>query len=59
MTYRLTFKDAIEVWLRYWRGEFQHQIAALFGVNQGRINEVLKERVHIGSKSAAETKRSD
>lgn len=59
MTYRLTFKDAIEVWLRSWRGEFQHQIAALFGVNQGRVNEVLKERVHIGSKKAAETERSD
>ena len=56
-SYRLTFADAVEVWLRYWAGEFQHRIAAAFDVNPGRINEVLKERQHIGSKSAALKKR--
>lgn len=40
--YRLTFDDAVEIWLRHWQGEFQHHIAASFGVNPGRVNEVLK-----------------
>jgi hypothetical protein len=52
-TYRLTMTDAIEVWLRHWKGEFQHHIAARFGVNPGRINEVLKGRRLTGSEQAA------
>jgi hypothetical protein len=58
MTYTLTFDDAVDVWLRYWSGEFQHKIAAYYGVNQGRVNEVLKERLHLGSKQVAASKRS-
>jgi len=58
LTHRLSFDDAIEVWLRHWSGEHQHKIAAFFGVNQGRINEVLKERKHVGSQSVAASKRS-
>jgi len=58
MTYVLTFDDAVDVWLRYWSGEFQHNIAAARGVNQGRINEVLKEKLHPGSKQVAASKRS-
>jgi hypothetical protein len=58
MTYTLTFDDAVDVWLRYWSGEFQHKIAAYYGVNQGRVNEVLKERLHQGSKQIAASKRS-
>ncbi|MEH2472990.1 putative XRE-type DNA-binding protein [Nitrobacteraceae bacterium AZCC 2161] len=54
----LTFDDAVDVWLRHWSGEFQHNIAAAHGVNQGRVNEVLKERLHIGSKQIAASKRS-
>jgi hypothetical protein len=54
-TYRLTFDEAVDVWLP---GEYQHHIAAAYGVNSGRINEVLKERTHIGSKQAAAQKRS-
>ncbi|WGS20826.1 MULTISPECIES: hypothetical protein [unclassified Bradyrhizobium] len=42
--YRLTFEDAVYVWLRHWRGEYQHHIAASYNVNPGRVNEVLKER---------------
>jgi hypothetical protein len=53
MSYQLTFDDAVNIWLRHWRGEFQHKIAADYGVNQGRINDVLKERLHTGSKHAA------
>lgn len=52
-TYRLTFEDAVNVWLRHWNGEFQHNIAASYAVNPGRINEVLKERNYFGSKAEA------
>jgi hypothetical protein len=52
--YRLTREDATDVWVRYMRGEFQHSIAAVYGVNQGRVNDVLKERSHIGTKQFAE-----
>lgn len=52
-TYRLTFDDAIEIWHRHWNGEYQHNIAARFGVNPGRVNEVLKHHRHPGSEDAA------
>jgi hypothetical protein len=52
-TYRLTFEDAVDVWLRSWAGALQHEIAALYGVNQGRINEVLKGARHPGSMDVA------
>jgi hypothetical protein len=51
--YRLTFEDAVNVWLRHWNGEFQHTIAASYAVNHGRVNEVLQERLHKGSKVEA------
>ncbi|MFT6668981.1 MAG: hypothetical protein ACJAVZ_000429 [Afipia broomeae] len=54
--YRLTFGDAVDIWPRHWLGEFQHNIAASYGVNPGRVNEVLKERSHYGSKVVAATK---
>lgn len=54
--YRLTYDDAVNVWLRYWHGEFQHNIAASYAVNPGRVNDVLKERMHYGSKAAAAAK---
>jgi hypothetical protein len=57
-SYTLAFDDAVDVWLRCWSGEFQHKIAAYYGVNQGRVNEVLKERLHPGSKQVAASKRS-
>jgi hypothetical protein len=50
--------DAVDMWLRHWHGEFQHTIAASYGVNQGRLNEVLKEKLHVGSKQIASSKRS-
>lgn len=52
-SYRLTFHDAVQIWLRFWRGEYQHHIAAAFGVNQGRVNEILKGRAFPGSEQAA------
>lgn len=54
--YRLTFDDAVNVWLSYWHGTYQHHIAGLYGVNPGRVNDVLKERLHYGSKAAAAAK---
>ncbi|GLK80130.1 hypothetical protein [Methylopila turkensis] len=56
-SYRLTFDDAVTVWLRYWNGEFQNRIAASFDTNPGRVNEVLKERSHVGSRQVAAEKR--
>ncbi len=52
-SYRLTFHDAVLVWIRYWNGEFQNRIAADFDVNPGRINDVIKGRVHLGSEDIA------
>lgn len=52
-SYTLTFEDAVEIWLRHWAGEFQNRIAASFDVNPGRVNEVLKERKHVGSRHIA------
>jgi hypothetical protein len=57
-SYKLTFEDAITIWLRYWSGEFQNRIAASFDVNPGRISDVLKERLHPGSKEAASKKQA-
>lgn len=54
--YRLTFDDAVDVWLRHWRGEYQHHIGAVYGVNPGRVNDVLKERVHFSSRTVAADK---
>jgi len=52
-SYRLTYADAVEVWRRYWAGEYQNRIAAFFDVNQGRVNEVLKGKRYPGSEDVA------
>ncbi|WFU02089.1 hypothetical protein QA648_18655 [Rhizobium sp. CB3171] len=57
-SYVLTFDDAVEIWLQSWSGEFQNRIAASFDVNPGRVNEVLKERKHVGSREVALKKRA-
>jgi len=57
-TYALTFDDAVDIWLRYWNGEFQHRIAASYDVNPGRVNEVLKGARHPGSREAALSRKS-
>ncbi len=56
--YTLTFDDAVQIWLRHWNGDFQNRIAASFDVNPARVNEVLKERKHIGSREVALKKRA-
>lgn len=53
----LTFDDAIEVWRLHDEGWFPHRSAARFNVNQARINEILKEQKHVGSRAAADRGR--
>jgi hypothetical protein len=55
-TYKLTPDDAVDIWIRSWKGEFQHRIAASYDVNPARVSEVLKERTHVGSQQTALTK---
>ncbi|MBD8904183.1 hypothetical protein MBTS_18370 [Methylobacterium bullatum] len=43
---RLSPEDAVQVWLRHWNGEFQNRIASDYDVNPGRVNDVLKGRLH-------------
>ena len=57
-SYTLTFDDAVHIWLRHWSGEYQNRIAASYDVNPGRVNDVLKERAHVGSRQAAAKIRS-
>lgn len=52
-SYCLSFDDAVDIWLRHWNHEFQHRIAADYDVNQGRVNEVLKGKRHVGSREVA------
>jgi hypothetical protein len=56
--YRLTFDDAVAVWDLHLDGVYQHKIAARFGVNPGRVNEVLKGHKHSGSEQVARARRS-
>lgn len=48
-TPRLTREDARRVWELRRRGFVQHAIAARFGVNQGRISEILTGKTFPGS----------
>lgn len=50
---RLTLEDAMEIHRRRWLGEAQHVLAAAFGVNPGRISEVLKGTLHPKAKTLA------
>lgn len=55
---KLTNDEAIDVWLRSWSGQYQHEIAAAYVINVRAVNHVLKERTHIGSKEAAQRIRA-
>jgi hypothetical protein len=55
---RLTFDEAIAVWLMKWSGDHNQIISAKFGTNQGRIAEILTEKAHIGSRDEAFKLRS-
>jgi hypothetical protein len=47
---KFTFEEAVDVWLRHWAGQFQHEIAAAYVINSGRVSDVLNEVTHVGSK---------
>ncbi|SOC16868.1 hypothetical protein SAMN05877809_10913 [Rhodobacter sp. JA431] len=49
----LTFADAVNIQTLIIQGEMQHSIAALYGVNQGRISEINTEKRHRGSRVEA------
>jgi hypothetical protein len=55
----LTEIDAVDIWLRYWAGEFQHKIAAHYGINQGRISEIVSGKRFPASKRAAAERLND
>jgi hypothetical protein len=55
---KFTFEEAIDVWLRHFSGQYQHQIAAAYVINVRAVNHVLKEKTHVGSKQIADTRFS-
>lgn len=50
---KLTLEDAIEIHRRRWLGEAQHVLAAAFGVNPGRVSEVLSGKLFPEAKALA------
>jgi hypothetical protein len=55
---KFAFDEAVDVWLRYWSGQYQHEIAAAYVINVRAVNHVLKTKTHIGSREVAASKRS-
>jgi hypothetical protein len=51
---RLTLADAVQIWRRRARGEAQHVLAAAYGVNPGRIAEVLSGKRYPEARAIAE-----
>lgn len=51
---KFTFEQAIDVWVRHFKGQYQHEIAAAYVINVRAVNHVLKEKSHIGSRQVAE-----
>jgi hypothetical protein len=49
----LSFEEAIAVWLMKWAGDYHHIIAVKLGINQGRIADVLTEKLHPDSRAKA------
>jgi hypothetical protein len=50
---KFTNDEAVDVWLRHWNGQHQHDIAADYRINAGRVSEVLTGKAHVGSKQIA------
>lgn len=51
----LTFTQAMHVWIMHWKGEQESNIATRLGTNQLRVDAILKERQHVGSKERAQS----
>lgn len=56
---RLTYEDAVDIQGRLLSGEYQFRIAADYDVNQGRIADVKKDRLHPGSYEEALRRQRD
>lgn len=50
----LTAQDIADIKARLRRGEYQHDIAADYGLNQGRISEIKTGKRHIGPPPSAQ-----
>ena len=50
----LTFTQAMQVWVMHWKGDQQQHIAARLGTNQLRVDAILNERQHVGSRERAQ-----
>jgi hypothetical protein len=55
---QFAFEQAVDVWMRHFSGQYQHQIAAAYVINVRAVNHVLKEKTHVGSKQIAEARFS-
>jgi hypothetical protein len=51
---QFSFEQAVDVWMRHFSGQYQHQIAAAYVINVRAVNHVLKEKTHPCSKQVAE-----
>jgi hypothetical protein len=52
-SHRLSFNDAILVWKRYIQKDFVQRVAADFDCNVARIYDVVRGKLHPGSKEQA------
>ena len=48
-----TFRQAVKIHKLLYNKEYQHDIAAKYGFNQGRVSEVKTGKSHPGSKEVA------
>jgi hypothetical protein len=53
---KFTFEEAVDVWMRHFSGQYQHQIAAAYVINVRAVNHVLKQKTHLSSKQVAEAR---
>ncbi len=51
---KLTYEDAIEIWIRRWLGEERVAIVLEFEQNSYRVYEVWEEEAFVGSREDAE-----
>ncbi len=52
--YFITFDQAVDAWILHWRGQGQQEIAVQLGTNALRVDAVLNERQHVGSRQKAQ-----
>ncbi|QEX18615.1 hypothetical protein FRZ44_39220 [Hypericibacter terrae] len=52
-SHRITFDEAVQIWLHLWNGARKHRLASYYDVNVWRIYDVISGKLHPGSESAA------